>query len=281
MAHKNNLQHAMLWNGTAASPIDLHPNGFESSSASALTATRQAGWASLPNQPSHAIIWKGSPDDYVDIHPPGFQASSIYAMTEDVQAGAGQQAPAYNRQAMLWRGTANSAINLHPPGFIESNVNAVVGDMQIGSGFDTSRRALLWKGTAESVVDITPLGYSGTLALSGSTAGQVGYGWGAATGDEYHALYWNGTADSAINLHHSLEEIPIAFIESVAMGINDDGTIVGYARDGAFRDYAMKWEPIPEPKSLGLAAIAIVFLRIHPSKPHSSATICQFVRRSN
>jgi hypothetical protein len=266
MAHRNGKQHAMLWGGSAASAVDLHPNGFVESSAYTIAADRQAGWASLnvAGLPFHAIIWNGSANDYVDLNPTGYQRSVINAMVGHAQVGEGLQEPDNNRHAMLWHDTAQSAVDLHPIGFLESRASAIVGNTQIGYGFDTTGHALLWRGTAQSATDLTPTGFTETLALGASVAGQVGYGSGPITNDTSHALYWNGTPQSVIDLHDFLSNMPINFVRSFALGINENGTIAGYAQDSAFRDYAIIWTPIPEPTSLILAALGVTCAAAYP-----------------
>jgi hypothetical protein len=72
-----------------------------------------------------------------------------------------------------------------------------------------------------------------------------------------------------VDLHDSLISLPIAFDHSYATDIDEDGAIVGYA-EIAFRNYAVKWEPVAEPASLGLAATAIALVRLRTRKRDST-----------
>jgi hypothetical protein len=75
--------------------------------------------------------------------------------------------------------------------------------------------------------------------------------------NNYHALLWNGTAQSVVDLHAYLAGLPITFTDSTAGGITAGGVILGTARDGAHNSYAVMWIPIPEPTTCTLLAMAI------------------------
>jgi hypothetical protein len=58
----------MLWSGTAASFIDLHPtSGFTGSSAFGTDGTRQVG-VGVTGGVDHALLWSGSAASVVDLH---------------------------------------------------------------------------------------------------------------------------------------------------------------------------------------------------------------------
>ena len=118
------------------------------------------------------------------------------------QGGTGSQPSAYTVK------------DLHPSGFADSYAFGISGGQQVGYGLlqpppDRNNRALLWSGTAASVVDLTPTGpqypsgsFDTQLVTSGVSGGlQVGYGQGRATFFRTHALLWNGTAASVMDLH--------------------------------------------------------------------------------
>ena len=264
-------QHALLWNGSAGSFIDLHPAGANESVAQDISDGREAGFASFGanNASIHAMIWSGTPTSFVDLNPAGYKYSFIESISGHTQVGEGSVTTIEQRHALLWHDTPQSAIDLNPAGFISSSATAISGDAQIGSGFLTGYgyRALIWHGTAQSAVDITPNGFTQCLALNGSSSGQVGYGSGPITnGTDSHALYWNGTASSVVDLHQYLADLPVQLIDSYAIQIDNNGTIVGWGNDAQFRHFAIAWTPVPEPASLGLVAIAAAILTIRSRK---------------
>jgi hypothetical protein len=119
--------------------------------------------------------------------------------------------------------------------------------------------ALMWSGTAASVVELHPPGFDSSTAIGVSGGAQVGYGRGPATVDVDHALLWNGTAASMVDLHPFLTGLGPNFTTSRAIGIADNGAIVGEATAGN-TTYAVLWEPIPEPTSAALGLMALACL---------------------
>ena len=128
--------HALLWYGTAASVIDLHPAGFDASSALSTNGTQQAGWgysiAAVGGSHLHALLWSGSAISAVDLHPTGWFDSRITALTPTIQVGDGWTgAPGVagsHRHALAWSGTAASVIDLNqflPPGYSEAVATGV------------------------------------------------------------------------------------------------------------------------------------------------------------
>ena len=81
----NYFDHALLWNGTAESAIDLNPVGFESSYASDVAGGRQVGSGAgfVTNGNTHALLWNGTAQSVVDLHVSllalGTQFSSSFA----------------------------------------------------------------------------------------------------------------------------------------------------------------------------------------------------------
>jgi hypothetical protein len=77
--------HALLWNGTAGSAVDLQPtslSGFIGSYALGTNGTQQVGYAYNLGV-SHAIVWNGTADSAMDLDkllPSGLGHSSAYTI---------------------------------------------------------------------------------------------------------------------------------------------------------------------------------------------------------
>src|SRR5262249_12513465 len=70
------VEHAMLWSGTAASAVDLHPTNSSldilNSQALRGAGQQQVGWGFYvggPNAGSHALLWTGTAASTVDLNP--------------------------------------------------------------------------------------------------------------------------------------------------------------------------------------------------------------------
>src|SRR5262245_31693805 len=136
--------HAILWNSTPASAIDLNPVGFTDSYGLAVSGGIQVG-AGRPgtSTPSHALMWSGSAASVVDLSPP---------------------------DAFESRATGISGTRQFGLAFYRTDT---------GSLFS---HALMWSGSAASLVDINPVGFDQTFLLGASASSQVGSGYGPATG---------------------------------------------------------------------------------------------------
>jgi hypothetical protein len=201
------VEHAALWHGSAASVVDLHPNGIgcRRSYANDTDGRRQVGYGYFPTRTNTAPY-----------------------------------------RALLWSGTAASAVVLHPPGYTHSFAEGVGGDEQVGYAFDArggGTRALLWRGTAASVVSLHPAGYAATSALATNGLMQVGFGSTPATDPHSHALLWSGTAESVKDLH-SLLPPQFARGSSVARDIDAEGNVVGQAQRPDGSTVAVLWRRI-------------------------------------
>ena len=84
-----NVDHAMLWSGTAASAIDLNPtnlSGFVKSYAVDTANGYEVGYAEPSSNLAHAMLWSGTANSAVDLQsllPSGVIES--YALTIDSQ----------------------------------------------------------------------------------------------------------------------------------------------------------------------------------------------------
>ena len=183
--------HALLWQGTAVSAIDLNPAGYGTSEAWAASGGSQVGWAGYAQ---HAMLWNGTAASYVDLHPNAWSTSFATGVSGNVQVGFVYGPNANGRHSVLWKGNAASFIDLNPAGFSTSSALAAAGDLQVGYGDGGGDKALLWSGTAASVVNLhqflSGLGvyFSSSYATGVASDGTiVGYARGPF---DYYAVLW-------------------------------------------------------------------------------------------
>jgi hypothetical protein len=208
------VQHAIIWHGTAASAVDIHPSalGFDQSDAIATDGVEQVGVG-------NGALLSGRAD-----------------------------------HALLWSGTAASAVDLHPTNLvgIESSIAfGVGGGQQVGYGnaAGPGQVALLWTGTAASAVNLNPDSNSWSIAYGTNGIHQVGTVNSNSTGD--HAFIWSGTAASAVDLNPRL---PFSAVDSHAYSIDAQGNVFGVASDLNGTLHAVEWSPVPEPAAIVLFA---------------------------
>jgi hypothetical protein len=250
--------HALLWNGSAASYVDLNPSGFNWSYALGTSGTQQVGggYGSATGGNYHALLWNGSADSFIDLNPSGFAYSEALGISGTQQVGWG------NGHALLWNGSAASYVDLNPSGFDESLALGINGTQQVGWGYgpatggEDDHAALLWSGTAASCVDLNPGGFIGSEAWGTNGTQQVG--WGSPTVYGRVALLWNGNADSYIDLSQFL---PTGLTYSWAQAIDSSGNIVGFAVDSSGNEHAILWQPVPEPATFLLLGLGGLMLR--------------------
>jgi hypothetical protein len=259
---------ALLWNGSAASYVDLTPTqgGYTGSAAYFTNGTYQVGRASIPGH-AHAMVWAGSSSSALDLHPTNltFEDSLIFGISNDGTRQVGEGLNASSAHALLWHSTAYSVIDLNPIslGYSTSVAYDVEADQIVGGTGSTSSgssRALLWQGSSHIPVDLSTnlVGYSYSIAVDTNGFQEVGWGYGTSTGGlgNKHALLWSGTAASVVDLHAFL---PAGhnWYDSRAIVIDSAGNVFGTAAyfdpNGASGIFAVKWSFVPEP-GLGLIA---------------------------
>jgi|SRR4051812_14685140 hypothetical protein len=182
---------ALLW--TSSGVVDLHPSGFEQSTATATDGVQQVG-----DGDGHALLWSGSANSVVDLHPlGGYIWSRAHGVSGGQQVGMGVYGVlgiSAREHALLWKGSAESVVDLHPSGFSESKALAVAGGQQVGLAItaDGLFHALLWNGTADSVVDLhvfLPAPFASSVASGIDASGNV-IGWAELGTGERHAILW-------------------------------------------------------------------------------------------
>ncbi len=228
---------AVMWAGTAASAVNLHPATATTSHLRAIAGTQQAGYAVTDNS-EHAVVWAGTAASFQDIHPDGSTESFLTATTGTQQAGRAT----FNGHAHagIWAGTKQSFVDLNPSGASASYVAATTGAQQAGGAtINGDSHAGTWVGTAASFTDLNPAGTTSSELYATTGTRQAGY---AYINGESHAGIWAGTAASFVDLHSVL---PAAYTSSAAYAIWTDGVTILVAGDAenavANRQEAMLW----------------------------------------
>jgi len=111
----------------------------------------------------------------------------------------------------------------------------VVGSTSSDLNQQPFQHALLWTGAASS--DLTPDGFDSAYAYGTDGSHQVGQGTGLETGNNPHALLWNGPSAAVVDLH------PANFRGSSAYGVGG-GQQVGYGYGAATAGsvHALLWQ---------------------------------------
>jgi hypothetical protein len=217
----NHKLHALTWQATPQSWVDLNPVGFDYSIGQAATETSQVGYGSTlpqgsPTGREHALLWHGSAASVVDLHSAAYRQTLALAVHGNSQVGRGF-VEGSGEHALLWNGSAASVVDLNPTalGYTSSEAYGVWGSTQVGGGIINSfNHALRWNGTAASAVDMHPPGFDTSRADDIWDTQIVGR---AAVGNTTHAVLWNSALTDVIDLHPTgFEE---SWGESVAAGI--------------------------------------------------------------
>lgn len=123
------------------------------------------------------------------------------------------------------------------------------GTTIVGHGYPDGGvwHALIWTDGGATITDIHPAGYFTSFLYAMNQTHQVGL---ATTlpddngNNNEHAMVWNGTAASAVDLHAFLIAVEPEYTDSVARGIDADGNIYGYANIGGTGYVAVRWTPV-------------------------------------
>jgi hypothetical protein len=254
------LSHAVMWTGSAATLLDLHPASARNSWAIATGTGQQGGYFDTDGGTGwHAALWTGSAASLVELNPPSASQATISALDGNTQCGTATVSGADH--ASLWHGTAASWVDLHPAGADSSHVLAASNGIQAGY-IETAfhLRASIWSGSAASWTDLQPasvVGYSVCAAIfDGQQAGAAGLS---------RAAFWNGSASSWTDLDAILNQSrPMEFAGSYARGIWHDESytyVVGFGSNHLRQDStdALLWvTPRCYPNCDGSAAGAVL-----------------------
>ena len=289
-------EQADLRNGPLGADIDLNPSGFTvgthaSSTADFTNGTQQVGYTTTMVEISpgayssmtNAYLWKGSAATATNLNPAGFTSTLATGTNGTQQVGEGGGAATATTitipqgtdivdetHALLWNGSASSYVDLNPSGFVVGSVAlGISGNQEVGYGappgtfegdtlLGANVHALVWNGTAASYSDLNPAGFAASAANATNGSEQVGYAYLTKDFTETspaQAFVWDGSAASAVDLESVLPTND-TWVESLPFGIDPSGNVFGYAEDSSNNYFAVEWSEVPEPASMGLAAIA-------------------------
>ena len=153
--------HALLWNGTAESVVDLHPTGFTETYANAVSGAVQVGSGSGPatNDLMNALLWNGTAESAVNLNPAFLSFSEALGASTAGQVGDGfGDSTEGNYHAIYWNNSAESAVDLHSSlanlgAFVASSAKSISDNgMIVGTATDDNfiTYAVLWVPTSNS-----------------------------------------------------------------------------------------------------------------------------------
>lgn len=179
-----NVQHAILWFGSATNFTDLHTPTFDGSIANSLNGAFQGGYGiNASNGQTQALLWAGSAASVINLHPQAYTSSNVNAVWSNGTAvGTGTvvkngKAIVSIDHAVLWFGSARNFVDLNPPGATMSRAVSLNATNQVGwADFNAHTHAIVWSGTAASAVDLNqflPAGFTDAMAVEIDTAGNI------------------------------------------------------------------------------------------------------------
>lgn len=208
----NDVTQAVLWGGTAASMISLHPPGAEFSFCRGTDGVTQVGMARIGGVNS-AVLWSGSAGTVVNLNPVGSSNSSASSVAGGRQAGEATMGG--STHAILWFGSASSYADLNPPDALSSyatgvSASDVVGlaNIDLGGRNGTVSHAVIWPGTTSAYVDLNPVWALQSYPNGTDGVQQVG---SAYDGFMNRAIVWNGHSSSAVDLTPPGATLAIAY----------------------------------------------------------------------
>ncbi len=217
--------------------VTLLGSGYSSSLANGINGGRIAmiGYSSTS---STAAVWTISSSSSAAL-PVGTGISLAEALAIDGNTVAGQaySTSAHFYHAYVWNLSSGTFLDLNPSGYDQSTANGTSNGAFAGNGTTGgTSQALYWPTAQSTPTNLTPSIASDSTALAISNGVEVGSATIAASG-RFHAMAWNGTAASYVNLQTPL---PPALTDSVAADVS--GTqVVGTAYDAGGIAHAILW----------------------------------------
>ena len=190
------VNHALIWQGSPQSGVDIHPAGYASSIAYGVDNGFQGGSAVL-NGFNHAGLWNGTSASWTDLHPTHADGSEIVSLQNGW--GVGNISFGNIRHAYAWHGTTTQ-IDLHPKNASSSIAMATHGGLHGGAvTVDGVTMACIFDTDPKNLTILNPTG-----AISSAVRAVHGDYQGGAVSlvpGLYRASLWYGTAESWVDLH--------------------------------------------------------------------------------
>src|SRR5512146_126941 len=231
-------ERALVWTRTpdgGFSGVELHPEGWQKSSAAACGDGQQVGhgYLKFAKDPCKGLLWSGSRESMIALTGPD-PTIDAYAIGVAQGIQVGRIGSSLRQRACLWHGSSDSYVDMHPEasGLIGSDMMGIGDGQQVGHvwGEDSRQRASLWSGSPGSYVDLAPKDFARSTAWRCARGLQVGWASERDMGMNEHAILWGGSAEDFIDLQQFLPE---PWNVSQALGIDVDGDrlrIIGTAQ---------------------------------------------------
>ncbi|HTQ08457.1 MAG TPA: dockerin type I domain-containing protein [Fimbriimonadaceae bacterium] len=163
---------AVLWQGTAASAVDLD-DGTHNSVAEGVWGDTQVGVSR-----THAVLWHGTADSKVDLNQPAIMPFS-YAFAIRGNTEVGEFTDLTIRHAAVWQGTAASGMDLHPfiaaAGITDPDGNPLVNSAALAVDADGTIAGSAWtQSTSYGILWVPIRTIAGTVDLRNLTATPAG-----------------------------------------------------------------------------------------------------------
>jgi len=232
-------QRPSLWTGTAASFVNLLPNGYVDGEARATDGTHQFGsvydgvsqWA-IP------AMWSGSAASFVNMSPAVSSGGWILGCDGTRQVGTNILGNLFH--AGLWSGTPQSFVDINPTGYLESEANDIHGDL-VGGDVVTSTGifAFEWNLATHTTRNLNPNGVLSSKIFGTDGHQHAGYTDNGINTFSPHAGVWDVTSGLFTDLH------PAGSLISIAYDVHN-GTQVGVSFVGPGTVHAVTWNSTPE-----------------------------------